>query len=312
MPSNERPEISFIVVSWNTRDLLRACLAGVRREAMGLIHEILVVDNASEDGSADMVAQEFPSVRLLRNRTNRGFGGACYQAIGEARGLHLMLLNPDAEPLDRAPAALVAFLDAHPDVGVVGPLIVNGSDEPGLTYGYYPSVATALLPLLRPLGGLFRGRWDLHALGVVPASPDPESPARDVDYVSGAALTVRREAVEQVGGFDDRFFLYFEETDLCRRIRLSGRRVVYLPAARVRHHEGASRDKRSVPAMAEFYRSLDRYLRKHHARPHVAVIRGAMMLAFTVRYAAARLAARRGLAEHYLASARALRAASHA
>ena len=306
------PALTVIIVSWNTRDLLRNCLHAVQRQAAGLPLEIVVVDNASADGSADMVEAEFAAIPLIRNADNRGFGTACNQGAARATGRHLIFLNPDAEPTAGALPRLVDFLDAHTDVGVAGPLIVTGDDgAPGLTYGYYPSIASALLPLLRPLARLLPGLGDLHALGVVPPEPGDGTLPREVEYVCGAALTVRRSTFEEIGGFDEGFFLYFEETDLCRRARARGARVVYLPEVRVAHQEGASRDKRSGPALTEFHRSLDRFLRKHHGPAYVALVRGAMLLSFFVRYLAARVAARPMRASYYLASMRALRVDGH-
>jgi len=312
MPSSVEPAVSIIIVSWNTRELLRACLRAVAREAAQVGAEVVVVDNDSADGSAAMVATEYPDVKLVRNPENRGFGAACNQGLALAGGRFVMLLNPDAEPRPGAIAALLAFLSSAPHVGAVGPLIVREGDEPGLTYGHFPSLSTALWPLVGPLAGRLPGGVHLPALGVVPPPPGPGAGPREVDYVSGAAMTLRRAALDQVGGFDERFFLYFEETDLCRRLRGSGWRVVYLPAAIVEHREGASRDKRSAPALAEYYRSFDRYLRKHHSAPYVALLRGAFLLGLGLRYLAARAAARGALARHYLASVRALWAGSHA
>jgi GT2 family glycosyltransferase len=311
------PALTVIVVSWNTRDLLRSCLRSVQAHAAVLPLEIVVVDNASSDGSADMVEREFSSagcsVRLIRNADNRGFGTACNQGAAGAQGRHLIFLNPDAEPTRGALLQLVGFLDAHPDVGVAGPLIVAGDGQtPGLTYGYYPSIASALIPLLRPVVRLLPGSGDLHALGVVPPAPGDGASPREVEYVSGAALTMRRSTFEKLRGFDEDFFLYFEETDLCRRVRSQGARVVYVPGARIIHQEGASRDKRSGAALTEFHRSLDLFLRKHHGPVYVALVRGAMLFSFLVRYFAARIASRPLLASYYLASMRALRADSHA
>lgn len=311
MPSDS-PRLSVIVVSWNTRELLAACLAGVARAAASLPHEVIVIDNASGDGSADLVEARFPQVRLVRNPDNRGFGRACNQGLTLARGRCVMFLNPDAEPCEGALQALVAFLEEHPDAGAAGPLLLTGEGEPGLTYGHFPSLATALLPLLRPAAMLLRSRVALHALGVVPPALPPGAPPREVDYLSGAALTTRRDVLDRVGGFDERFFLYFEETDLCRRIREAGYRVVLVPAARVFHREGGSREKRSGPALRDYYRSLDLYLHKHHGAAYVALVRGALLLGLGARYVAARAASRGPLAEHYRASARALRDAAHA
>jgi len=306
------PRLTVIVISWNTRDLLARCLAAVGRDGATLALEVIVVDNASSDGSADLVARRFPAARLIRNPDNRGFGRACNQALAVASGDAVLFLNPDAEPCAGALARLVEFLESRRDVGAVGPLLLTAGGEPGLTYGYFPSVATALLPLLRPLARLLRRPSDLHALGVVPAKLPPDAPVRDVDYLSGASLVVRRELLARIGGFDERFFLYFEETDLCRRIHAAGLRVVLLPAARALHLEGGSREKRGGPALRDYYRSLNLYLRKHHGDAYVALVRASLFVALGARYLAARAMLESGLADYYRASARALREGAHA
>jgi len=304
--------LTVIVISWNTRDLLARCLAAVSRDGAPLAPEVIVVDNASADGSAELVASRFPSARLIRNPDNRGFGRACNQALALARGDAVLFLNPDAEPCAEALTQLVEFLEARRDVGAVGPLLLTASGEPGLTYGYFPSIATALLPLLHPLARLLPGAPDLHALGVVPAKLPLDAPSRDVDYLCGAAIVVRRDLLVRLGGFDERFFLYFEETDLCRRIHTAGFRVVLLPAARALHREGGSREKRSGPALRDYYRSLNLYLRKHHGGPYVALVRASLLLALGARYLAARAMLEAGRADYYRASARALREGAHA
>jgi len=306
------PRLTVIVVSWNTRDLLGRCLTAVLRDGAGLIPEVIVVDNASADGSADLVASRFPSVRLIRNPDNRGFGRACNQGLAIARGEAVLFLNPDAEPCDDALARLVECLESRPDVGAVGPLLLTPGGEPGLTYGYFPSVVTALLPLLRPLARLLPYPPDLHALGVVPPPIPRNAPLRDVDYLCGAALVVRRDLLTRLGGFDERFFLYFEETDLCRRIHAAGFRVVLLPAARALHREGGSREKRSGAALNDYYRSMNLYLRKHHGAGYVVLVRASLRFALAARYLAARLTSASALADYYRASARALREGVHA
>lgn len=306
------PVLTVATVSWNTRELLQACLRAVAPAAGDLPHEIVVVDNGSSDGSAAMVASEFPNVNLIRNPDNRGFASASNQAIARARGQHVLLLNPDAVPPAGSLATLSDYLASHAGVAAVGPTLVDPSGRPGLTYGHFPSLTTALLPLLRPLSGLLPGRPDLHALGVAPPSIGGTTEPREVDYASGAALMLRREAIDQVGGLDEGFFLYFEETDLCLRLRQAGWRVVWHPGVRVVHRGGASRERGSDAALADYYRSLDRYLRKHHGPPYARSVRSAMKTALVLRYVAARAAWRRSQAAFYRASMRALRAVHHA
>ncbi len=228
------PDISVAVVSYNTQGLLRACLRSLLdRQAEGEADlEITVADNGSRDGSVDMVRAEFPSVRLVETGGNVGFGRANNAALAQARGRHVCLVNSDAEILPGALSAGLAYLDAHPDVGLAGGQLLWPDGRLQTSWGNDPT-----------LGGVFR---EQTFLGVLPgrlrrAAPGPPaSGPRDVDQVCGAFMLIRRAAWRQVGGFDPHYFMYNEDVDLNVRLRRAGWRVVFLPQARVTHHLGAS------------------------------------------------------------------------
>ena len=212
-------DISIVVVSWNVCGLLRRCLQSVELSAAasGLRHEVVVVDNASSDGSVAMVRSEFPEVRLLANEENRGFSAANNQGIAVASGRYLLLLNPDTEVLDDALAGLVGFADANEDVGLVGPMLLNqdGSVQPSMRR--FPTIGTALFEStwLQPYAP--SGLLDRYCV-----LDRPDNTVQDVDWVSGAAILARRDAVNQVGPMDEAFFMYSEELDWCRRFREAG------------------------------------------------------------------------------------------
>lgn len=270
-------DLSIIIVSWNVRDLLRHCLASVVREK-GLVisdwdsspnpqslttnHftlEIIVVDNASTDGSAAMVRDEFPAVRLVASERNLGYPGGNNVGLRMAQGRYLMILNPDTQVHPGALAAMVAYADAHPDVGVVGPQLLNPDGSVQSSRRRFPTFATALFEStwLQPLAP----RRLLERYYVL---DQPDDVTLDVDWVDGAALMARREAVEQVGLLDEGFFMYSEELDWCRRFRQAGWRVVYLPEAKIVHHRGKSSDQVVVARHVHFNTSKVRYFRKHH------------------------------------------------
>ncbi|MBO9370815.1 MAG: glycosyltransferase family 2 protein [Chloroflexi bacterium] len=262
------PDLSVIIVNWNVRDLLRRCLHSILASLPACQLEIIVVDNGSTDGSAEMVRTEFPQVHLLANPDNRGFTGANNQGLAVARGRYVLLLNPDTEVVGDALETLVAFADAHPDVGVVGPQLLNPDGTVQSSRRRFPTLATALLEStwLQPYAPR-----RLLARYYVLDRPDDE--VQDVDWVTGAALMARREAVEQVGPLDEGFFMYSEELDWCRRFRAAGWRVVYLPTARIIHHEGKSSEQVLPARHIHFQTSKIRYFRKYHGPAAAEVLR---------------------------------------
>jgi GT2 family glycosyltransferase len=253
--------------------------------------EIIVVDNASSDGSAAMVRQHFPQVRLIANDSNLGFAHGNNQGIAASQGRYVLLLNPDTEVVGpaaprtggtvktgpaggsvnrpEAVATLLTFLDAHPDVGVVGPQLryPDGSIQPSRRR--FPTLATAFVEstVLQPL---FAGSSLLRRYYV---ADRPDDVTQDVDWLVGACLLVRREAIAQAGPLDEGFFMYAEELDWCRRIKQAGWRIVYLPAAQVIHYEGKSSEQNLAARDIRFHSSKVRYFRQHHGARQAELLR---------------------------------------
>jgi hypothetical protein len=256
------PRVTAVIVSYNTRGELRGCLASLRAHA-GMPVLVIVVDNASADGSADMIAQEFPEARLVRNRENVGFSRANNQGLREAATPYVLVLNSDAELTAGALAALVAQLDARPRLGAVGPRTLSADGTVQVSFG----------PALTPLAEWRQRRL---VLGVKARHPEALRKAvamaaveREPDWVSGSCLLARREALDAVGGFDEGFFLYEEDVDLCLRLRRAGWSILYTPAAEVIHHLGRSMQRDPERARLEYHRSHLRFYRKHNG-PAVA------------------------------------------
>ncbi len=270
-------QLSIIIVSWNVRDLLRACLAALPPEV-----EIVVVDNASADGSAAMVAREFPQVRLVANTENRGFTGGNNDGLKLASGRFVFFLNPDTVVQGDALPRMLAYLDAHPAVGVVGPQLRYGDGSLQSSRRRFPSLAAGLCestPLAWhwPAG---RNPWArLYHLDDVPADKTQE-----VDWLVGAALLTRREVLAQVGGFDEGYFMYSEELDWQQRVKQAGWSVVYFPEAVVVHYEGKSSEQASAARHIRFNRSKVRYFRKHHGRLQGEILRLALLLMFSLEW----------------------------
>jgi len=261
-------DLSVVIVNWNVRDLLRRCLLSILASSQTRKFEIIVVDNASTDGSVEMVRAELPAVHLIANTENRGFPAANNQGLAIARGRYVLLLNPDTEIVGDALATMVAFADAHPDVGMIGPQLLYADGSVQSSRRRFPTLATGFLEstwLERYASRRLLERYEFL--------DQPDDVVQDVDWLYGAALMARREAVEQVGPMDEGYFMYSEELDWCRRFRDTGWRVVYLPAAQIVHHEGKSSEQVVAARHIHFQTSKVRYFRKYHGRVVGEVLR---------------------------------------
>jgi len=268
------PELSVVVVSYNTRDLTRRCLLSVEEHARDIPHEIILVDNASADGSAGMVRDEFPAVRLLANTDNRGFAAANNQAFALAEGRYVLLLNPDTEIRDDALRRVLDFAESRPDAGVIGCRVRYPDGTQQSTTFRYLRLSTVLVNLLIPNRWIRRSRW-LGRSRYIGMDLDC---VQDVEVVAGCFMLVPREVLDKVGGMDEGFWMYGEEADWCYRIRRAGWRILYAPVATVLHHGGQSarqRPDRMVRAMA---RSQLRFLAKTQG-PAAAWVANLLMLA---------------------------------
>ena len=251
------PNLSIIIVSWNVRDRLRACLASLPW-ADGDV-EVIVVDSASSDGTPAMVRAEFPAARLLASTENLGYSRGNNLGLEAARGRLALILNPDTELVGQALLLMVGYLDAHPRVGVLGPRLILPDGSVQSSRRRFPSLATAFFEStwLAPLA-------PRSLLARYYAEDLPLDAPVEVDWLVGAALLVRREVWQQVGRLDEGFFMYSEELDWQRRIKAAGWQVVYFPAAQVRHHEAQSSAQVPAATHIRFNSSKVRYFRKYH------------------------------------------------
>ncbi len=259
--------LSILIVNWNVRDLLRECLRSIERGRGALAVEVIVVDSASSDDSAAMVAAEFPWVTLLPQADNVGFPRGNNIALARARGDALLLLNPDTVIRGEALPVLVAYLAAHPDVGAVGPQLLNPDGSVQSSRRRFPTLATGFLESTWLEGlapGVLRRYYALDL---------PDDAPADVDWLTGACILVPRAVYERVGGLDEGYYMYSEELDWCRRIRAAGWRVVYLPTAQVVHHVGKSSEQAVTARHINFQRAKLRYFRKYHGRAAAGALR---------------------------------------
>ena len=260
--------LSVVIVNWNTRELLRACLNSMADTLMEPDVEVIVVDNHSEDGSADMVAADFPSVVILRQTENLGFSRGNNVGIQQSSGRYVLLLNSDTEVEPGAFEAMCDHMDAHPDVGDVGAKLLNPDGSVQLSCRRFPSYRTALFHRYSLLTRLFpRNKYSAEYL----MTKAGHNQRMEVDWVSGACLMARREAIARVGLLDEAFFMYAADVDWCYRMKKGGWRVVYVPEARVMHHIGKSSRKMPVKTTYERHRSMWLFYRKHYSNGIVLV-----------------------------------------
>jgi N-acetylglucosaminyl-diphospho-decaprenol L-rhamnosyltransferase len=270
--------LSVIIVNWNAGDLLRKCIHSLvaDQERSGLKDvEIFVVDNASSDASLASVRSEFPSVFCIQNSENFGFARATNQGIRSSSGEYILLLNPDTEILPGALGELLRFLDSHPKAGAVGAMLLNSDGS--LQVSAYPEPS------------LFRETWrlffldKLRPIGSYPMAAWHTGTPREVDVLMGACILTRREVMDQCGLLDERYFIYSEDQDLCRRLRSHGWQICWLPQARVLHHGEQSTRQIKGDMFVRLYREKTAYFRIHHGSSAAARYKIVLFFASIIR-----------------------------
>ncbi len=252
MPPTQ-PDLAIIVVNWNTRQLLLDCLAAIPAATAGIVAETWVVDNGSADGSVEAVRAQHPEVRVIANRENKGFAAANNQAIRASDSRHVLLLNSDTVARPGSLTRLVRFLDAHPEVGIVGSRLLNADGSLQPSWAMFPTLPAELV------GKKLRLRRRYPTVD--------GSRAYRTDWVDGAVLMIRRAILPQVGLLDEGYFFYTEEVDWCYRTRRAGWHVCHLPEAEVVHLGGQSSKRAPTRMKLELYLSKLRFFGKHYGLP---------------------------------------------
>jgi hypothetical protein len=274
-------DISIIIVSYNVRDFLQQCLHSLDRASAHPTVEVIVVDNASVDASAQMVREQFPGVRLIENRTNRGFSRANNQAMRIARGRYLLLINPDTLAQEDTLVALQDFMDAHPEAGAAGCKILNPDGTLQLSCRRsFPTPWVAFCKILGlsrlfPKSRLF-GKYNLTYL-------DPDQ-IEKVDALSGSFLFLRRRTVKEIGLFDEQYFMYGEDLDLCYRIMKAGWKIYYVPTTQIIHYKGKSTES-SPATVLDFYRAMYIFVNKHLRHRYLFFLHWLLILGIAIRAA---------------------------
>lgn len=256
-------DLTIVIVSWNTCDILRDCLCSAYGQMADLECEVIVVDNASADDSVQMVKREFPDVCVIANTENRGFAGANNQGMAIAQGRYVLLLNSDTIVQEGALAQTVIFADAHPEAAVVGCRVLNADRTLQASCFMFPSVLNMVLSTTYLYKIFAKNRF----FGRERMTWWDKNDARAVDVISGCFMLVRQEAMKQVGLMDDSFFMYAEETDWCYRFKKAGWKNLYTPEGRIIHLGGQSTALVSAPMTAQLRLSILKFVRKHRSLP---------------------------------------------
>ncbi|MBE2182548.1 MAG: glycosyltransferase family 2 protein [Anaerolineae bacterium] len=273
------PLVSIVIVSWNVKALLANCLASIYETTAGLAVEIIVVDSNSGDGTVELIGRDFPHVKLLALADNVGFSRGNNLGIGISTGEYIFLLNPDTLVKPETIQQLAAYLNDHPEVGIVGPRTLNGDGTTQSTRRRFPTLLT----------GLFESTW---LQSIAPKAimrcyyvqDQPDDGTFEVDWVQGSALMFRREVFAQIGGMDEGFMMYSEELDWCKRAVLAGWRVDYVGGARIVHFGGKSSEQAPALTHIRFQCSKLRYFRKYHGRAEAELLRFALLTNYASQY----------------------------
>jgi hypothetical protein len=272
-------DVTVSIVSYNTRDLLRECLRSIYEESKSVAFEVFVVDNDSRDGSAEMVEREFPAVNLIRSPENVGFARGNNMALRKAGGRYFLLLNPDTRLVNDAIGRLVEYMDGHPRVGGAGSMLLEEDRSVQTVCRKFSRVRHEVGELM-PILNRFRMEW--LSRDYLPGQFDYRSTG-ETDYVQGACLIVRREAAEEVGLLDERFFMYSEEEDWCFRLKRAGWKVMYVPDAVIVHYRGMSTRQRSNDMLQELYRSKLKFFAKNYGAPSAGILRAVLVGLMAIR-----------------------------
>lgn len=279
---NQMLDLNISIVNWNTKELLRKCLESIFNNNSGLSCKIWVADNASSDGSAEMIEKEFPQVEVIKNSTNLGFVKANNQILSQCEGKYALLLNSDTEVIGNSLKEMVDFMDAHPEAGGAGCRLLNDDGTLQTSCGRFPRLSSIFF------GGEICNRFFKKIVGnkkffaEYGLSEEEHLYFQEVDFVKGCCLIVRNSVLEKIGLLDENIFMYFEEIDLCYRIKQQGMKILYSPQPRVKHLGGQS----SRIIDQKVYRNLssqEYFFRKHRGNHFAFAMKWVVVFGSLVR-----------------------------
>lgn len=270
--------LSIIIINYNVKQLLQECLNSVSKATNNLEAEVIVVDNASTDGSMSYLKPLFPSIRFICNDTNEGFARANNKALTISNGEYILFLNPDTVIPSDSISKCLSFFDNHPDAGAIGVKMVNGNGEflkeskrgfpsPSASFWKLTGI-THLFPRSRMFSEYYLGHLD-------------ENKSHPVDVLSGAFMMVKKQVLDNIGGFDERFFMYAEDIDLSYRISKAGYRNYYYPGTTIVHFKGSS-TKKDIRYVHQFYKAMSQFVKKHYGHGAYSLMLDAGIRVFTL------------------------------
>ena len=253
-------KLSIIIVSWNTCDLLEKCLHSIQRDLVGSMAEVFVIDNNSNDNTVEMITEIFPRVRLIANKSNDGFAKANNQGIKEATGDYVLFLNPDTELFPDTISKSIEFMASHPDCGVMGPQMLYGDGKLQPSVRRFPTVWPVFLMLIKA-PKFFK---NIKSINNYLATDFDYNKEQVVDQVMGAYMMTKMEVLNKTGLLDEKFFIWFEEVDLCLRVRKAGYKIIYNPEVKIIHHGGKSfAQQKTINKQKMFFKSAWLYFVKN-------------------------------------------------
>ena len=273
--------IDLIIVNYKSTDFLHRCLCSVYQSLNGLRPNVYVFDNGSDD-HVESIECVFPEATFVKHKRNLGFGRAVNRVLSKTASRYIVLLNPDTIVVRGFFESVISFMEHHADVGISGPKVLNPDGSVQGSARAFPSLSTAFFGRRSLLTRLFPNSRMVRA-NILSNKSDGKS-AMEVDWVSGACMVVRRKALEEVGVFDEQFFLYWEDADLCRRMADKGWKIVYYPKAIIEHAVGGSSERNLVRSIFEFHRSIYRYFEKYFSSSHL-IVKKSVFLALIFRFA---------------------------
>ncbi len=252
--------VSIVIISYNVKEFLQQCILSLKKSCTGVPHEIIVVDNNSVDGSDKIIKDEFPDVRLIKNKDNKGFASACNQGLKIATGEYLLLLNPDTMIQEDTIPKMVKFFRQNPEAGAAGCKILNADGTLQLACRRSFPTPSVAIPKTLGLSTLFPKSKLFSKYNLTYEDPDKQI---EVDALSGAFLMFRREVYNQIGGLDEDYFMYGEDLDYCYRIKSNGWKIFYYPKTKIIHYKGESTKLASFDNFVVFYKAMDIFVKKH-------------------------------------------------
>jgi len=274
----EKIDISIIIVSYNSKEYLPLCINSIYKSSINYNFEIIVIDNNSVDGSQKLISKEFPKVILIENKKNVGFARANNQGILLGKGRYLLLLNPDTEIIPLKINLMIDFLERNREIGIVGPRLLNSKHDTQASIRNFPTLRGEFLQ--NTFFDILLPSFIKSKIGDYIAIPNKPI---NVDWITGACMLIRKEVIDSIGVFDETFFLYYEEVDLCFRAKKNGWQVFYFPYAEIIHYGGKSTENNLVPSLIEGDKSKYYFFKKHYDAQKISFIRNFTLMGIRIR-----------------------------